>query len=72
MSETEEQAVHEIIMKLYGPKYCEHCQKVQPVITHVLEGSDYVKTSVVELKAGFTGSQTCSICYRIIEPTPEE
>jgi len=52
---------------LYGPRYCAHCQKVQPVRTYKLEGSDFTKGDSVKFTVGFTGARVCDVCLRTIE-----
>lgn len=71
MSEFFGQATKEIYDKLYGPKFCAHCNKVQPIIVHKLGGSDYVRKEDMKITVGFTGSQTCSVCYRPIGVSDE-
>lgn len=52
---------------LYGPKFCKHCNQVQPVRTFKLQGSDYSEVKGTTLTVGFEGAQACDVCLRPIE-----
>lgn len=70
MPRLEQPLVEEFMQKLYGPKWCSHCNQVQPVQTYKLEGSDYMKSEGTVVTMGFTGSYVCTACHRTIEVNP--
>jgi hypothetical protein len=71
MDEMIEKKVGELNYGLYGPRFCDHCQKVQPVQTYKLAGSDFMHAEnspgSYKVVVGFTGSHVCTVCYRTIE-----
>jgi hypothetical protein len=64
--------VEKLNVGLYGPKWCEHCQKTQPVQTYKLAGSDWSKSEGMTYTAGFTGSHVCLVCMRPIKAQTEK
>jgi hypothetical protein len=62
-----DEKVAELQQKLYGPRYCEHCKQVQPVMTYKLQGTDYFESEGFKVKAGFTGAHVCQVCRHTIE-----
>jgi hypothetical protein len=66
VSDLIDKAVSEVTQALYGPRFCPHCQKVQPVQTFKLEGSDTIETNGTKVTIGFTGSHVCTVCHRSI------
>ena len=61
-----DEKVRELNQNLYGPKYCDHCQRIQPVQTFKLEGSDTMRSEGMTVTAGFTGSQVCTVCHHTV------
>lgn len=66
----EESAVKSLIEGLYGPRYCANCKEMVQPIVHVLQGTDFIKVEGTTVRAGFTGSYSCSKCYRNIIEEP--
>lgn len=63
MSEIEK-VVLDVTEKLYGPRFCAHCSKVQPV---KLEGSDTFEQEGMRIKIGFTDTYVCQVCLKPIK-----
>lgn len=59
-----EKASKDLFMKLYGPRLCIHCNEYHTPIVHKLAGSDFSKIEGMTYTIGFTGSYTCSKCYK--------
>lgn len=68
MAEHIDKAAVALQLGLYGPRFCKHCNAVQPVMTYKLEGSDFSEANGTKITMGFTGAHVCSVCYRTIEP----
>ena len=74
-------AISNMILGLYGPKFCPKCNRIQPVNTFVLAKSEWFEGGYPEsttASAGFTGGYQCRVCLRPIDiqpkkgsPTPE-
>lgn len=66
------QSISDMILGLYGPKFCAHCQKIQPVNTFVLAKSEWTESETDGekriMRSGFIGSYQCRVCMRTIEP----
>jgi hypothetical protein len=60
-------ALIEIINKLYGPKFCTACGKVQAVCIFQLQGTTFSKVEGTTFTHGFTGSYVCGVCNKPIE-----
>lgn len=59
--------IAELDMKLYGPRYCQSCDKVQPVETFVLQGSEKSEMKGTTYVRSFTGSHVCRACHHTIK-----
>lgn len=65
-------AVRQMIEGLYGPKFCDKCQKIQPVQTYKLQGSDFDKMEGMVYTQGFTGAHVCTVCHSVIQTGVEK
>lgn len=54
--------VERMFTKLYGPKHCDTCKKVQPIYVFQLEGSQESKLKDSILTQEFMGSRVCRVC----------
>lgn len=55
--------------RLYGPRFCKNCGRIQPVQTFKLEGSDFFKVDPenrMKMNIGFTGTHVCVVCHSTI------
>lgn len=59
--------VGEMMDGLYGPKFCTHCGKVQPVRTYEVQGSQKNSYDGTTVTSSFIGSRVCSVCYHEID-----
>jgi len=64
--DAEAKILREVNEKLYGPRYCANCDKVQPVETFKLNGSDTTRMEGTKLIVGFTGAYVCTVCHKAI------
>jgi len=51
---------------LYGPRYCQKCDKVQPVHTYEKMGTHFTKMEGTTLTEGFVGAHVCTVCHTTI------
>lgn len=65
-------AVKELMHKIYGPKFCKHCDKERPVIVYELEGTRDHKMEGTVFTVSFDGSKVCSVCMKPIDDTTVE
>ena len=56
--------VKQVNESLYGPKWCVHCNTLQPMIIYKLQGSDFTRMEDTTLTIGFTGAYLCAICRK--------
>ena len=66
-----QEKIKEINQKLYGPRHCNHCDKVQPVHTYVLAGSQKNTVEGQTLNVSFTGSYACAVCMNVVGTKPK-
>ena len=61
-------AMAELIEKIYGPKFCNRCGKVQDVEVYILAGSENINmVGHYQVKLTFTGSKVCRVCKSAIK-----
>lgn len=52
---------------IYGPKFCKHCEKVQPIRVYELAGTRKSSFDGSCLTLSFDGSRECAVCHTRIE-----
>lgn len=67
IQEENQRAMDDLVNQIYGPKYCEHCKKEQPVTVYVLRGTENFKTNGSKLNFSFTGTRVCTVCFNTVE-----
>lgn len=63
--------LQELVDSIYAPKFCKHCNKVQPVYTWILQGSEKLTFVGTVGRITYTGSHACTVCFKEIEEPNE-
>ena len=58
-----QEVTEQIDRQIYGPKFCQKCNKVQPVIVYELEGSRRLAGEGNTLVVSFQGNKICRQCH---------
>lgn len=59
-------AAKELQDKIYGPKFCKHCNKVRPIIVYERKNTRKSVIAGTTLIVSFLGAKVCSVCMKTI------
>lgn len=61
-------ALDELNEQIYGPKFCPHCEKIQPIQVFELEGSRKTWSEGMKFYVSFQGDKVCTVCHKSVMP----
>lgn len=57
----------ELMEKIYGPKYCKNCKKIQPMLVAVKAGTERMTGTAGNLTYEFIGHRQCNVCGKGVD-----